>query len=227
MVRVTHIFHSGFVVELPERVLIFDWYTGELPDFDRGKRVDVFVSHAHADHYGPCIWTLRESCPHLQYILDEGTPVPEREERRGGILRVRPCQELEVDGLQIRTLLSTDQGVAFLVRTGQETLFHAGDLNIWDWYDEPEEDNRRSERICREEYARLCGEHIDLAFLPLDPRLRERAVEGPAAFLELVGADVIFPMHYGRDQAAAERYLRDPLLAGEAGRFCFADSWER
>lgn len=29
--RVTHIFHSGFLVELERHVLVFDWWDGSLP----------------------------------------------------------------------------------------------------------------------------------------------------------------------------------------------------
>ena len=49
--KITHIYHSGFVIELHDSVLIFDWYSGDLPDFDPEKRVFVFVTHGHADHY--------------------------------------------------------------------------------------------------------------------------------------------------------------------------------
>ena len=30
--KITHIYHSGFVIELERTVLIFDWYEGDLPE---------------------------------------------------------------------------------------------------------------------------------------------------------------------------------------------------
>ena len=48
--RVTHIYHSGFAVELPACTLLFDWYTGELPQLRRDLPLVVFVSHEHSDH---------------------------------------------------------------------------------------------------------------------------------------------------------------------------------
>ena len=50
MVKITHIYHSGFVIELDRTVLIFDWYDGRLPDFDPLKTVVVFVTHGCPDH---------------------------------------------------------------------------------------------------------------------------------------------------------------------------------
>ena len=52
--RVTHIYHSGFAVELPFCTLLFDWYKGELPQLHRDLPLVVFVSHEHYDHYGRC-----------------------------------------------------------------------------------------------------------------------------------------------------------------------------
>ena len=68
--KITHIYHSGFVIELESTVLIFDWYSGELPDFDPDKKVFVFVTHGHADHYSSRIWKLRGRYRKICYILD-------------------------------------------------------------------------------------------------------------------------------------------------------------
>lgn len=54
--KINHIYHSGFSIELKKCVLIFDWYKGDLKDFDENKKIIVFVSHSHSDHYGKCIW---------------------------------------------------------------------------------------------------------------------------------------------------------------------------
>ena len=48
--KITHIYHSGFIIELERTVLIFDWYEGELPPFEPDKKVFVFVTQSHADH---------------------------------------------------------------------------------------------------------------------------------------------------------------------------------
>ena len=37
------------------------------------------------------------------------------------------------NGTQVDTLLSNDSGVAFIVKTKEGTIYHAGDLNDWYW----------------------------------------------------------------------------------------------
>ena len=39
--------------------------------------------------------------------------------------------------VRIRTLKSTDEGVAFLVEAEGKSIYHAGDLNWWYWEGEP------------------------------------------------------------------------------------------
>ena len=70
MKKITHIYHSGFVLELNETVLIFDWYSGELPSFDTSKKVIVFVTHGHPDHYSPRIWELEKRCGRIRSSPD-------------------------------------------------------------------------------------------------------------------------------------------------------------
>ena len=82
--RITHIYHSGFAVDLACCTLLFDWYTGELPRLRYDLPLVTLVSHEHSDHYGRCIWSLREQFPNVRYVLDPGV------QRRGrGISR--PC----------------------------------------------------------------------------------------------------------------------------------------
>ena len=52
--RITHIYHSGFAVELACCTLLFDWYTGELPRLRYDLPLVTLVSHEHSDHYGRC-----------------------------------------------------------------------------------------------------------------------------------------------------------------------------
>ena len=85
--KITHIYHSGFVIELDRTVLIFDWYEGELPQFDPDKKVYVFVTHGRADHYSPRIWSILDKYREIYYILDCCT-APER--KGDSIFHVQP-----------------------------------------------------------------------------------------------------------------------------------------
>ena len=220
IMKITHIYHSGFCIELEQTILIFDWYTGILPELPEEKQVVVFVSHGHGDHFGDCIWSLKKRFRKLIYVIDSTTSVLPGTRN---VKTVEPGGTYNIADLTVQTLRSTDQGSAFLVEAEGHKIFHAGDLNVWYWYDEPEEENLASEADCRREYEKLAGQPADVAFLPLDPRLREHAPRGIALFMECAGAREIFPMHYWDRKVEAETYLKDPRLAPFADRIHFED----
>ncbi len=179
--RIHHIFHSGFLVITRHSALLFDWYTGDLPQIPRDRRLYVFCSHAHADHYSPRIWELQIDHPEVIYILDEGIE-DANHHPEARIVTVAPQMCYEIDGriirhcslerwnygsreegesdpgspgedaaIRLHTLESTDMGVAFCVETEGRRIYHAGDLNVWYWNDEPMEDNIASEHKCCEQ----------------------------------------------------------------------------
>lgn len=57
--KITYLGHSGFLVETKEHDLLFDYYTGKLPAFLPEKKLTVFVSHSHQDHYNKEIFALQ------------------------------------------------------------------------------------------------------------------------------------------------------------------------
>lgn len=57
--KITYLGHSGFLVETKEHYLLFDYYTGKLPAFLPEKKLTVFVSHSHQDHYNKEIFALQ------------------------------------------------------------------------------------------------------------------------------------------------------------------------
>ena len=54
--KITYIHHSCFLAELPRYNLLFDYYTGELPETGMDKPMAVFASHRHWDHFSPDIF---------------------------------------------------------------------------------------------------------------------------------------------------------------------------
>jgi Predicted Zn-dependent hydrolases of the beta-lactamase fold len=75
--KITFIEHSGFMVEMEHTVLLFDYYHGKIPTFDKNKMLYVFVSHSHADHYNPVIWELKEQYEKVQYIISDDVKTKE------------------------------------------------------------------------------------------------------------------------------------------------------
>ena len=116
------------------------------------------------------------------------------------------------DGLcpqaEIETLTSTDEGVAFLVTLPDgRTVFHAGDLNWWHWEGEDKGWNRNMEANFKRYTQPLQGRRIDLAMLPLDPRLGEAGFWGPAYFLEKADIRRFLPMHQWGDFDFTRKFL--------------------
>ena len=113
------------------------------------------------------------------------------------------------NGTQVDTLLSNDSGVAFIVKTKEGTIYHAGDLNDWYWDGEPKADNQRLTSAYRAEIRKIKGMHFDAAFVPLDPRQGNHYADGILYFLKNVDCNVIFPMHYWNDASVIKRFITE------------------
>lgn len=213
---VSYIYHSAFVVKTAEHVLVFDYYTDGpgaetkieniLSDAPSGRKIVVFASHGHGDHYNAAILGWADKFGPVEYVFSDDITVPADPEN---VTTVSPGNTYKLAGLEVRTLLSTDLGVAFLVRCDGLTIFHAGDLNWWHWEGEPDEDNLTMAQAYKQQIDLLRGEQIDLAFIPVDPRLEQQYNWGLNYFLTAVGAQKIFPMHFGTDYSIFARLRRD------------------
>lgn len=201
MMKVTYLGHSGFFVEMEDACFLFDYYKGELPEADRGKKLFVFVSHGHYDHYRKEIFSLRDQYDQVRCLISSDIFVREAED----ILSVKPNEETEVLECRIRTLRSTDEGVAFLLKYRGRTIYHAGDLNWWHWEEETEEYNTAMRRAYQSEINKLQGEKIDLAFVPVDPRLGEQYCWGLDCFMKRTDTKRVFPMHFWDNYAVFDR----------------------
>ena len=182
MRTIDYLGHSGFIVETDAAILLFDYYRGDLSLLDRKppeKPLYVFVSHAHADHFNPKIFALAKDNRSVKYILSFDLKGNAAVRKSADVLFADADKAYEVDGLgTVQTLLSTDEGVAFLVTTADGTFFHAGDLNWWDWPGEDPEWLSEQKTVFQREIGILAGKHIDAAFVVLDDRLEENYAEG-------------------------------------------------
>ena len=201
MMKVTYLGHSGFLLEMEDAFFLFDYYKGELPQMDAGKKMFVFVSHGHYDHYRKEVFSLREQFEQIRFLICSDISVREEED----VISIKPNEERETMGCMIRTLRSTDEGVAFLVKYRGKTIYHAGDLNWWHWEGEPEEYNTAMRRAYQSEINKLQGEKIDVAFVPVDPRLGEQYCWGLDCFMKRTDTKRVFPMHFWEKYAVFDR----------------------
>ena len=214
MMKIDYLGHSGFLVETEKAVLLFDYYRGDISlvrQKSRDKPLYVFASHVHADHFDPKIFSLADASRTTKYLLSfdvRGDPAIPKE---CDVRFLDADRTYRIEGLgTVRTLFSTDEGVAFLITTAHETLFHAGDLNWWDWPGEDPEWLSEQETVFKREIRKLAGIPIDAAFVVLDDRLEENFAKGMEFFLSACSAKYVLPMHFGAGSSRVKRFIKHP-----------------
>jgi L-ascorbate metabolism protein UlaG (beta-lactamase superfamily) len=199
---IRYLLNSGWLVLTRGHVLIFDYVEsvgsvygtetlprGLAPAFDNygDRRVVVFVTHSHADHYSPSVfeWAAKNSA--IQYLV--GSPLPGQAQSARGM---NPHEDWSSGGLRVRTTGSTDQGVGFLVAADGITVFHAGDHALWsDSSTEPFE--------AEIQWLKSQGASIDVAFFPIATGFacepRPSIWKGVLAAARQIRPRVLVPMH--------------------------------
>ncbi|MDI9496909.1 MAG: MBL fold metallo-hydrolase [Bacillota bacterium] len=196
--------HSGFVFDHPSFRLVFDWYedpAAVLAQRD-GRPLVYFASHSHHDHWNDGLLVPVPGRV-VHRVLERGCAERVSAAGMAGIENLHYVDEHTVldlrlgeERLRIECFPSTDEGVAFVVHTALLTLYHAGDLNCWDWQDEEGPEMRRRYReILARIRGRLGPVCLDLAMVPLDARLGETALDGCLELVRELEPRLLVPMH--------------------------------
>lgn len=189
---IEHIFHSGFILETEDYLLVFDYYKGDISLKD--KKIIVFVSHGHEDHYTKDIFKWEEEFKDIRYVLSSDIDIKSKAEK---IYIMDPYEELELDNINIKSFASTDLGLSFLINIEGLSIFHGGDLNWWHWENDPKEEQIRMEKEFKDEINKLKSFNIDIAFMPVDPRLGQAFSLTGEYFIETIKPRYFLPMHFG------------------------------
>lgn len=202
MLKIKYLFHSGFLVETQDKILVFDYFEdnckkqsafscGKLKpeDFSDDKEVIFFVSHAHYDHFDKEIFKLHKNS---KYVISNDLRIAKND----NITICAPYQKFTIGDLQIETFGSTDEGISFLINIEGKKIFHAGDLNWWHWEGESEEEKQAAKDNFFKETEKLLGIDIDIAFFPVDPRLEDAYYYGGKYFIEKIRPKIFVPMHF-------------------------------
>lgn len=227
MLTLTYLKHSGFMLELSAAVLIFDCYadpSGAVAD--RLGRTDkpavYFVTHWHADHWNAGILASAADDPgRVTYVIDRDTARAHlTPAQRAGIRLIETADGarlaadvLRVPGLRsVSVFGSNDEGVSYVVDTADGLIYHAGDLNDWDWQDA---DSPRMQAYYRSELDKIAaacaGRVFDLAMVPVDLRLGDRAFSGAEIFAASLPVTHLVPMHLNGGDSLPQQ------LAGRLG----------
>jgi L-ascorbate metabolism protein UlaG (beta-lactamase superfamily) len=216
-IKINYLFNSGFTLETEKHLLIFDYYKDSVEKIDKNrangaigeddlktdKDILVFSSHSHHDHFNPVILEWKSVRPDIKYVLSSDIEVVKKDEN---IKFISAYEELKVDDVYIKAYGSTDIGISFLVKLEGITVFHAGDLNWWYWWDDSEGEIQQAERWFKDEVNRIKGEKIDIAFFPVDPRLEHNYCVGGEHFIKEINPQIFIPMHFGETYQITENF---------------------
>ena len=213
MLTVTNVGHSGFTVESSSFMLIFDYSEGTLPPLPENKKLFVFISHRHPDHFNPDIFSLCAAHNEVHYFIsDDIYEYRIREHLKDDYTMVHPGDDIYLTTrFRIKVLPSTDCGVAFLVCDNGRNIFHAGDLNLWLWEGMSEADTYAMTKRFEECTAGLRNFVIDTAFLPLDTRQGIYAPLGFDYYMKHFKILHAIPMHFFGSPRISRDLIENPI----------------
>ncbi|HIT88249.1 MAG TPA: MBL fold metallo-hydrolase [Candidatus Coprocola pullicola] len=199
MLKVIYLHHSGFLVETEKYCLIFDYFTenGKYDFIDitkyASKKIVVFVSHFHHDHYDRAIFKWQSVLPQIQYVLSDDVIAPPFVKN---VHKVHFDKSYTIEDIFVQTFHSNDEGVAFLTKVDGKNIYHAGDLNWWHWNGESDKFNKGIAGMYRKEIDKMKETVLDVAFVPVDPRLEENYILGLDYMMKTIQIKNVFPMHF-------------------------------
>lgn len=218
--NIYHLYHSGVAVETDNFLLVFDYYNDNSDgqernlangvvtpaEFAEKEQGLVFVSHSHSDHFNPVIFDWQEKADNLKYILSEDVRVMGN---KSNYYQLAKYQQLSLPEAVVTTYGTTDQGVSFLVEVDGLNIFHAGDLNWWHWNKFSPQERKKEEQDYKRELARLAGQDIDIACVPVDPRLDEHYYRGAQYFAEEIAPQLLVPIHFSDNYSITRRFVNE------------------
>ena len=198
MLKVNYIHHSGFIVETKKNILLFDYYSENNNiqinlDKYKNKKIFIFSSHSHSDHFDKKIFDFRNKTQNIKFILSDDIS---NKYNNSDVIFVKPHCKYKIDEISIETLKSNDMGVAFIVESDNKIIFHSGDLNWWHWNGEPDNWNKNMEISFKSEIEIIKDKKIDLAFIPVDPRLEENYILSINYIMNNLDIKKVMIMHF-------------------------------
>lgn len=213
----TYIFHSGFVLETEQSILVFDYWidpANVMPSFlQKEKPLYVFSSHFHEDHFNKRIFEWRKRRCKTTYILSKDIFRHRRASKEDADVWLAKGGSWIDDRISVRALGSTDSGVSWIVETEDKRIFHAGDLN--NWYARFLPEALPGQTIYSEEFEeeidpiahekqylgelkdiRKITDRFDVVMFPVDGRIGNGYTLGGRQFIERFRVGLFVPMHF-------------------------------
>ncbi len=208
---------------MDEKTLLFDYPSkGVEPPVERklkseieGTELYIFFSHSHADHFSSDFKKFLSYPKKTHIVLSNDisqtliTTDNESLKAKTSFTIVAPQKLYDIGSLKVRTFLSNDEGVAFLIELDQKKIYFGGDLAKWNW---PEWNQKKIDEhvyLFKKTVKQLKKETIQVAFSNMDKRLPSWA--GPIEFIEGVKPRYFVPMHtFGNEEWIDDLIDKDP-----------------
>lgn len=198
---VEYLNHSGYLVETDNHILIVDYVNGKLPKLDKPT---LFVStHGHEDHFNKEILNIEGN---VKILLSSDIKETNKLETKNNVFYIEPNSRRYIGDFQVDTFGSTDKGISLFVYVDNIGIFHAGDLNLWLWEEDSQEERNKMTKDFRDEINRIRRKNVEIAMFPLDPRLGKYTTSGITYFMDNVKPKHLFPMHMWDDFKVAEKF---------------------
>lgn len=202
--KLEYIYNSGFHIETENHQFLIDYYRGKFK-LNPDKPCTFIVTHAHADHFDPMIFNLAREGD--QYILSSDTAVPATDV----IHIVEPGRSYTFGDIKLQTCGSTDAGLSVRVEVDGESFIHGGDLNLWIWPEDTEEERAQMDQDFKREVACLnSAGPVDVLMAVVDGRLEDRYLGGPSYFISALKPRHFIPMHFRDDFTVLSDFVTHP-----------------
>ncbi|MBP5393337.1 MAG: MBL fold metallo-hydrolase [Bacteroidaceae bacterium] len=213
----TYIFHSGFVLETEQSILVFDYWLDPSKVMDgvlqSEKPIYVFSSHFHEDHFTREIFNWKKSHPNISYILSKDILRHKRTCKKEADVWLAKGGSWTDERLSVKALGSNDSGVSWVIETEGKRIFHAGDLNNWyarflsnavpgqtifsDEFGEDIDPIAHEKQFLGElKDIRKVADGFDLIMFPVDGRIGNGYTLGGRQFIERFKVGMFVPMHF-------------------------------
>ncbi|MCP4725054.1 MAG: hypothetical protein GY863_08465, partial [bacterium] len=193
--------HSGYAVKTKNHFLVFDYFepgrspdepllaNGHInPDEIKDKKVYIFVSHEHFDHFDREILDWQTSLDNVKYIFGW-----QFEDATGYINLAEPRTTQQIDDLTIKTINHSFDDIpeaAFVIEVDGLVLYHSGDHGRGG--------RNEQEFNSNIDYLAEIGVKPDLAFqCSSGAGQRNFALQGIKYFVEKLNPVISIPIHCG------------------------------
>ncbi|WP_196602201.1 MBL fold metallo-hydrolase [Pectinatus frisingensis] len=194
--KITYLYNSGFIVELKDCALIFDYYIDKkncLPSIlAKYQKIYFFVSHSHFDHWNPDIgeFSAKVTKYFISYDIHDRKTLPIDK-----TVVLNEYDNYTDSQIKVISYSSTDAGISFFVETNGWKIFHAGDFNWWHWKADTAQNNAFARNGFAKQMKKLIGLQTDITFFPIDTRLEDCCDWGVKEFCRNTDVKNLIAMH--------------------------------